>query len=621
MKRTLVTALLSVLLLLTLLPAAAAAETDTIVDASEISYFEMPVIDPRFPSASAIDNSEGDPNAVPLADKRAVKCIDRLKLPQFAREFYNTLERESKPASRSGLGRDGVLIDPGQSADIQYFSDGNAYVMRTSFPTENALRSSGFQFTDYLEFIQNCMGSAFCAFDWDHPEVFWIEGYGFYYDVNNRIFDIVLAYEGFPPDKSDWDIRVEGYQDPDAVKKDIDALSQSVDSIVREAGAASSCYDQIVYFNEWLTTNNQYNYTIAYTGGNADRSISTALGALTTKDGRPGGRTGLDGPVCSGYAKAFLLLCQEADIPCTLVSGANHVWNYVQADPLDSRWYAVDVTWNDPIIEDTPTLEEYVRLGANSNMESTAYTLVGGDTVVYDGKAETFLDQHPGLSMIGDEQYVQANFSMGPELNPTAYVDRVVIGDLDAPAVGAVPDTSVTLISEPKNSHPLSQPSAEEMFTAPAVTWSPALENGRFAAGTAYTATISYAPRRQGYGLTSADAPKITVPGAESVSVGADGTIRAVFPRLGGDADGDGALHGRVLVSVGDASSQRNEAYAARSEMIVLHVTPDSGYRLSSIQVIRTDNGQSVALSGSGDRYTFAMPDSDVSVRAAFTRA
>lgn len=620
MKRTLVTALLVTLAMLTLLSSALAAEPDTVANASEISYFEIPRIDPRYPSASVIDNSEDDPNAVPLADRRAVKCIDRLKLPQFARDFYSALERESKPASRSGLGRDGALIDPAQSPETQTINGEEVYTIHLSLPAEDVLRASGFQFTDYKEFVGNCLGATYGAFEWDHPEVFWLHGgYGFFYDLTNYVLDVVLAYKGFPSDKANWDIRMEDYRDSEAIKKDIDALSQSVDSIIREAGRTSSNYEKITYFNEWLTTNNQYNYTIAYTGGSAGRIINTALAALTTKDGRPGGRTGLDGPICSSYAKAFLLLCQEADIPCFLMTGANHVWNYVQVNPSDSRWYAVDVTWNDPILSGNPTMEEYVGLGANSNMESTAYTLVGADTIVYSGGAETFLDQHPVFSMIADDNHVYANFKMAPELSKLAYVDSLAVQDLDVPVEGAVPDTSAALTASPKSGHHPTAPGIEELFTAPTVTWSPALTNGRFAAGTAYTATISYTPRRQGYGLTSADASKITVPGAESVSVGADGTIRAVFPKTGGDS----GLHGSVSISVGGASSQAysGEAYAAKSEMIVLHIAPDPGYRLSSIQVIRADNGQTVSLSGGGSVYTFAMPDSDVSVQAVFSKS
>lgn len=679
---------------------APAAEADTVVDASELEYFEIPLIDPRYPSASPIDNSEGNPNAVELADKRAAKCIDRVKLPQFARDLYNTLERESKPAGSSGLGRDGVLIDPSLSPNTQRFTSGEAYVLRTSFPTESALRNSGFRFADYKEFIYNCALAAYYAFCSDHPEVFWADGFSSYTNTNDCFFDIVLAYKGFPSNMSKWDIRAEGYQDSSAIKRDLEALNESVDSVLRGAGRASSNFDKITYFNEWLTTNNQYNYTIAYTNGSADRTVYTSLGALTTKDGRPGsGRVGRDGPVCSGYAKAFQLLCQEADIPCVYVSGAAHAWNYVQPDPSDSRWYAVDVTWNDPVMWGTPTFEEYAKLGANSNMESTAYTLVGANTIVYPRKAETFLDQHPEENVIGGGNYVHADFRMGPELNKLAYVDSVVIKDLDAPVKGAVPDTSVTLTSAPKSGHHPTASGTEELLTRPVVTWSPAPVNGKFAADTTYTATISYTPLRQGYGLTAADASKITVAGADKVTVSSSGAIQAVFEASGAKAEDftcklptnlvyDGSsktaavrnsvsssihngwytlvftdeknntvtdlvkpgtyqviarvsahvgyaaadvslgtvsiqeapgLHGKVTVSVGDASQGgKGEAYAARNEVIVVHVAPDPGYRLSSIKVIRADNGRTVSLSGGGDRYTFPMPESDVSVQAVF---
>lgn len=674
---------------------------DAVIDASELEYYEIPLIDPRYPTARAVSRWEDDPNAVPLADSGAPRCIDRVRLPQFARDFYDTLARESKPADRSGLGRDGVLIDPSLCRDVQTFTDGDAYVIRTSFPTEVALRQDGYRFKDYKSFILNCMGAVLNAFDWDYPEVFWLGGHVYYYDLYNRTFGILLTYKDDAPNPPDWDIRAEGYRDPDVIKRDISALRQSVESIIREADRASSDYDKITYFNEWLTTNNQYNYTVAYTQNSVDRSVHTALGALTTKDGRPGGgRTGLDGPVCTGYAKAFLLLCQEADIPCGLVSGAYHIWNYVQPNPSDSRWFAVDVTWNDPIVDGDLTLAEYAALGANSNMESTAYTLVGADTIVYTGKVETFLDQHPEESVVADEYRVHANFSMVPELSRLAYVNSAAIRDLDAPVKGALPDTRVTLTSEPRSGHHPTASGTEELLINPVVTWSPAPVNGRFADNTTYTATITCTPLRQGYGLTPVDAPKITVPGADRVTVTAGGAIQAVFEAKGPKAedftcrlparltydgssktaevrssvssaihsgyftlvftDGQGrpvtdlvkpgeyrvlarvsahggypagevllgtvsiqegpGLHGSVTVSVGSASSPGSSgaAYAAKEELIVLHVSPDPGYRLNSLRVLRDDNGREVSLSGGGTQYTFKMPDGDVSVKAVF---
>lgn len=55
--------------------------------------------------------------------------------------------------------------------------------------------------------------------------------------------------------------------------------------------------------------------------------------------------------VCEGYARAFKLICDEADIPCIIVTGVatdenraeNHAWNIVRKGRNN---YHVDVTWN-----------------------------------------------------------------------------------------------------------------------------------------------------------------------------------------------------------------------------------------------------------------------------------
>ncbi len=54
--------------------------------------------------------------------------------------------------------------------------------------------------------------------------------------------------------------------------------------------------------------------------------------------------------VCEGYARAYMLLCLELDIPCATVGGTEtatggpHMWNLVTLDGAD---YHTDVTWDD----------------------------------------------------------------------------------------------------------------------------------------------------------------------------------------------------------------------------------------------------------------------------------
>ena len=60
--------------------------------------------------------------------------------------------------------------------------------------------------------------------------------------------------------------------------------------------------------------------------------------------------------VCEGYAKAFKYILDELEIPCVIICGEavdedgnsqKHAWNEVY---LGGKWYAIDVTWDDPII-------------------------------------------------------------------------------------------------------------------------------------------------------------------------------------------------------------------------------------------------------------------------------
>lgn len=81
--------------------------------------------------------------------------------------------------------------------------------------------------------------------------------------------------------------------------------------------------------------------------------------------------------VCEGYAKSFKTIMDDLDIPCVVVCGIaqnskgdveNHAWNYVE---LNGKWYAIDVTWDDPIVVGGGNLSEeskykYYLRGANA---------------------------------------------------------------------------------------------------------------------------------------------------------------------------------------------------------------------------------------------------------------
>ena len=110
--------------------------------------------------------------------------------------------------------------------------------------------------------------------------------------------------------------------------------------------------------------------TINYDSSLSKQNIYNIYGALVNRE-----------CVCEGYARAFKYLLDELDIPCVMIIGTatnsqgeteNHAWNYVQ---LNGAWYAVDTTWDDPVV---------VGGGTASEESKYKYFLVGREVMDQD---------------------------------------------------------------------------------------------------------------------------------------------------------------------------------------------------------------------------------------------
>ena len=97
--------------------------------------------------------------------------------------------------------------------------------------------------------------------------------------------------------------------------------------------------------------------------------------------------------VCEGYAESFKYIMDAYKIPCILVIGTaqnssgaveNHEWNYVL---LDNKWYAVDVTWNDPVVVggiDTKSYRhKYLLTGNSINSNHSPYGKISNNGMVF----------------------------------------------------------------------------------------------------------------------------------------------------------------------------------------------------------------------------------------------
>lgn len=143
------------------------------------------------------------------------------------------------------------------------------------------------------------------------------------------------------------------------INQQLKEVNEKADEIIKNAQGSN--YQKIQYIHNWLIDNLEYDKT--YTESNT-RDI---YGALINGN-----------VVCEGYAKSFKYLLDKLEIPCILVSGEainsenkreNHMWNYVK---INETWYAVDVTWDDPIILNNGELSkenkyQYFCQGDNMN--------------------------------------------------------------------------------------------------------------------------------------------------------------------------------------------------------------------------------------------------------------
>ncbi len=124
-------------------------------------------------------------------------------------------------------------------------------------------------------------------------------------------------------------------------KEDIDQTLSLLESMRNEIANQIAQYDNVEKMRQvhnWLIN------TVEYDINFESEEPYSIVGALV--EGKA---------VCEGYARAYKYIMDGIGIPCILVSGIgtnsngeteSHAWNYVQ---IDSNWYAIDTTWDDPV--------------------------------------------------------------------------------------------------------------------------------------------------------------------------------------------------------------------------------------------------------------------------------
>ena len=281
------------------------------------------------------------------------------------------------------------------------------------------------------DILESFMPYAFLVINHEHPEAFWIGNkYQFGYEVEYSMSynmskgtgtvnaDITSA---FYLHSSDFDIRglgISGYNftNPDNIAARVETFKTAKQTILAQCPSDGSRHDKLLAAHDWLTMHNCYNnyYSQGYGQSSLGDTPWSSLSALE-------GITGQAAPVCEGYCRAMKVLCDAMDIPCILLSGLArktasapleaHMWLYVEME--DGKWYAIDPTWDDPVISGVNTVV--------SGSETHTWFLVGSSTDI--GGGYTFIESHPELWFHGfdNKGTIAWDVLNGPQLATSAW--------------------------------------------------------------------------------------------------------------------------------------------------------------------------------------------------------
>lgn len=320
---------------------------------------------------------------IQLSEGNYADWIDRVTLPAFAQEFYDWLDE-----STDGDGNKDVLLD---AANKGY---GTYYYRKTFNVYEDNKENLIVRLKRELPAALDAIETTYNIFRHEHPEVTFLRPvYGTGYTdkyLSNVSGQIYIEFQVYLNK-----VVKEDYLDSIALQ------NSTVKNILSLMPSDLSRYEMVRFFNKYLTENNGYNSLYPDEPKSAHKAITALLG-----------KSGEEGPVCDSYARAFKILCNAVNIPCAYVSGnadgTSHAWNMVQME--DGKWYAVDVTWNDPIV---PGVTDKI-----SGYENEGCLLIGSDTVV---EGKTFGTSHIAAN---DNQVTNTFFEIpnGPVLNETEYI-------------------------------------------------------------------------------------------------------------------------------------------------------------------------------------------------------
>ena len=289
-----------------------------IMNSSQTSVINVNNVESKVQTSSKVNNSSQNIETVePIINSNNYSSNESLASDKY---YYNQLDENAK------------IIYEGFEDNKENMKSGTYSIdFGTSF--NDLLNSEGGE-----EALNIAFQSAWNAYTYDNMDLFYIDVEKLTLTTTTTSIGSLSTHRVELSNGSNATYLKDDFTSKTKIDGKLNLLEAMRQEIARQLNGFSD-YDKIKEVHNWMIQNIEYD---TYLEADEPYSIS---GALT--EGKA---------VCEGYARAFKYIMDELNIPCVLVSGIgtnsngeteSHAWNYVQ---LNGNWYAIDVTWDDPIV-------------------------------------------------------------------------------------------------------------------------------------------------------------------------------------------------------------------------------------------------------------------------------
>lgn len=229
------------------------------------------------------------------------------------------------------LGEESKIIYRALEANKENMKTGN-YKIELGDSFSNLLNQENGQ-----EILGEYYQSAIEAYTYDNPNIFYLSPNKMYLNIERTTTIFKTTYNVYIDNGEATSYLVDEFASKERVDEATNKVENVKNSIISKK--TGNTYNDIKMVHDYLVDNIEYDTSISKS------NIYDVYGALINRV-----------CVCEGYARVFKYIMDDMQIPCVLVIGKatnskgeteNHAWNYVN---LNGSWYAIDTTWDDPVV-------------------------------------------------------------------------------------------------------------------------------------------------------------------------------------------------------------------------------------------------------------------------------